>query len=233
MTQQNRAGNGQADLIGLLRTDETYEQTLERMVRLACATVPGCAAASITMWRDERPYTAVSTHELAREADEAQYETGEGPCLDASRDGEVHAVADMAAEARWPAFAERAAARGALSSLSVPLTVRGAPLGALNMYSPEPDGLRDGRDLGMLCAAQAAVTIANAQAFDTARNLGARLRETLEERAVIDRATGVLMARHGMGAQAAAALLEQMAEREGAALTDFAARLVHEPRPGG
>jgi GAF domain-containing protein len=232
LTEQNRTTGGQAEL-GLLRADETYEETLDRVVRLACATVPGCSAASITMWQDDRPYTAVSTAGLAEKADQAQYDTGEGPCLDASRDGLVHAVPDMASEERWPAFAERAVAHGALASLSVPMTVRGAPLGALNMYSAEPDGLRDGLDLGMLCGAQAAVTIANARAFDTARNLGLRLRATLDERAVVDRATGVLMAWHGIGASVAAALLQELAASEGVPLTEVAARILNEPRAGG
>jgi GAF domain-containing protein len=231
VTEPTGLRGGQAELIGLLRSDETYEQTLDRVVRLACAIVPGCGAASITMWRDDRPYTAVSTAGLAQAADDAQYETGEGPCLAASRDGEVHAVPDIATDARWPAFAERAAERGARASLSVPLAVRGEPFGALNMYSDQPDGLRDGRDLGMLCGAQAAVTIANARAYEQARALGVRLRETLDERAVVDRATGVLMARHRVGAVVAAALLEQMAERDGVPLTDVAARVANETRP--
>jgi GAF domain-containing protein len=221
-----------AELIGLLHAEETYDQTLQRVVRLACATVRGCVAASVTMWREETPYTVVSSHDLARVVDEAQYRAGAGPCLAASRDGHVYAVEDMAAETRWPEFATSAASHGARSSLSVPLTVRDRPLGALNMYGTVPGGFRDGRELGELYGVQAAVAIANAEVYRASRALAARLEASLRARAVVERATGVLMVRYGVGVEAAAELLRRAADQNDMPLHEFAERLTDGPRSG-
>jgi hypothetical protein len=56
--------------------------------------------------------------------DRAQYETGEGPCVDAARRHETVRCDDMRAEARWPRFARRAAELGVLSMLSFQLFVQ-------------------------------------------------------------------------------------------------------------
>jgi ANTAR domain/Phosphoserine phosphatase RsbU, N-terminal domain len=63
---------------------------------------------------------------------------------------------------------------------------------------------------------------------DRARQLQAEL----EQQKALERATGVLMERHDLPADTAAERIRQMAAREGIAVGEVAARLVHRPPSG-
>ena len=212
--------------VGLLNSDESYEETLQRLADLACETIPGCYAGSVTLWREGRPYTVVSTDDLAQEVDTAQYESGNGPCLDDGRNGEPYVISDLNADLRWPEFAVVAMQQGIRSSLSLPLAVRGEPIGALNLYSRDRDGFADAMEVGQLFAWQAAVAIANAELYDSTRKLAAQLQEALDSRAVIEQAKGVLMAGQGCTPKEAFELLRQASQRENVKLRDIANRIV-------
>jgi AmiR/NasT family two-component response regulator len=54
------------------------------------------------------------------------------------------------------------------------------------------------------------------------------LRQALSSRAVIDQAKGILMARHGIDAEAAFALLSETSQRENVKVRDLAARLTED-----
>lgn len=185
-----------AELLGLLRAEESWTETLERVASLACSTIPGCTAGSVTLWRDGQPYTVVSSGELARTIDEAQYQTMEGPCLDASRTGTTYVIGDMRADARWPTFCGVAVVRGALSSMSVPLGVQGESLGALNMYSVETDAFGGAERVGAAFAKQAGVAIANARIYQASRAMVERLEAAMATMAEVEQAKGRLMAEH-------------------------------------
>ena len=215
-----------AELIGLLQAEESYPETLQRLADLACTTIPGCRAGSVTLWREGHPYTVVSTDDLAREADNAQYETLEGPCLDASRYGETYVVEDMVTEARWPTFSAVATHRGVRSSLSLPLTVRGQPIGALNLYSTERGGFAGATETGRHFAGQAGVAIANAEVYRASRALADQLQEAMASRAVIEQAKGVLMAEERCGPEEAFEMLRRASQRENVKLRDIAQRIV-------
>lgn len=216
-----------SDPLGLLRAGETWHETLERVAETACATLPGTAG-SVTLWRADAPYTVVSTDELARTVDEAQYETMEGPCLDASRYGETYVVADMAREPRWPVFADLAARRGVRSSLSLPLLVRDEPIGALNLYSRDPAAFAGAVEAGEAFATEASVAVANAEIYHQARVLAEQLQEAMDSRAVIEQAKGVLMAGQGCPPEQAFELLRAASQRENVKIRDIAKRIVDE-----
>ena len=64
-----------------------------------------------------------------------QYERGYGPCLEAAIGVEVIEIVDGRTEGRWPGYIPTFLARGALSSIAVP--VPAAHLSAaLNVYVP-------------------------------------------------------------------------------------------------
>ena len=73
------------ELSGLLLDSDSLEQTLQRVVDLAVRTMPGCTGASVTLVDGERPVTAAQTDDVALAVDAAQYDVGDGPCLDAAR----------------------------------------------------------------------------------------------------------------------------------------------------
>jgi GAF domain-containing protein len=215
-----------AELVGLLQAEESYDETLSRVARMACRTIPGCDSGSVTLWSEGRPYTVVSTDDLAQHIDTAQYETLEGPCLDASRYGEHYLSTDLTTDGRWPVWAALAVGRGVRSSLSLPLLVRGRPIGALNLYSTSTDGFAGALDVGLLFAAQAGVAIANADVFQASRALAAELEAALRDNAVVEQARGVVMAERDCSPDEALALLEALASAAGEELRTAAARVV-------
>ena len=218
--------DGEAELVALLRAGESWDETLQRVADLTCVTIPGCTTGSVTLWRADAPYTIVSTDELARTVDAAQYETLEGPCLDASRYGETYVVTDLATERRWPVFAAMARRHGVRSSLSLPLSVRGTPIGALNLYSAERGAFAGAVEAGRVFAAQASVAIANAEVYAASRRLAEQLQEAMASRAVIEQAKGVLMAEQRCSPDAAFELLRHASQRENVPLREIARRIV-------
>ena len=91
--------------------------------------MPSVAAASVTLIREDKPFTAAYDGQMALDADELQYERGYGPCMDAGLAGQMFLIDDMRSEQRWSDYAQNVAAHGVLSSLSVreaPRRSRGA-----------------------------------------------------------------------------------------------------------
>ena len=66
------------------------------------------------------PLTAGASTDLADEVDRVQYAIGQGPCLDALREGVETYVPDLGQDDRWGRYGPEAAARGARSSHSAP-----------------------------------------------------------------------------------------------------------------
>lgn len=226
-----------AELIGLLPDNETFEETLDRIVTLARATVPGCDSGSITLTGEGRAgHTVVGTDPVALAIDEGQYEEDRGPCLEAARTGTVVHVPALADENRWPEYQKAAMSNGIASSLSLPLHLRGTERGALNLYAHRAEAFgKQSQRLGVLFAAQSSVALANAQLLQASRKLAAQLEEALASRAIIERAKGMLMSQRGFDEETAFAMLRQASQRENLKLREVARRLVesHQPTNAG
>jgi GAF domain-containing protein len=205
--------------------EETVDATLQRVAELAVSEVDDSDMAGITLMRDGTPETAVFTDVTAPNIDVAQYESDSGPCLDAFRDGVVYRIEDTASERRWPEFAAAAHDVGVRSTLSTPLTVGDSTIGALNFYSRHAGSFED-EALPLLFAAQAAVVLANSQAYWAAHHLATQLQVAMDSRAPIEQAKGVLMVRHGYDADAAFAALRQMSNDSNRKLRDVANDIV-------
>ena len=207
--------------------DGTLEETLLRVCQLCTDAVPAAALVGVTMLVEGRPRTAVFTDETAPEVDQAQYDTGDGPCLDAFRDQQIHEIESTREEGPWPAFRAAAAAHGIGSTLSFPLVLDKQSIGAMNLYAAQEHAFTDGdRDRGSPFAAQAAIVLANAQAYWDARTLTERLGEAMKSRAVIEQAKGILMAAQRCNEDQAFELLVLASQRENTKLRDIAARIV-------
>ncbi len=215
--------------------EETPRQGLRRIAEMGETAIPGADVTGLTMLDENgRPTTFVCTNEEAFEVDQMQYDEGDGPCLSAYRNGQVVRVESNRTERRWPAFSRRACERGVLSSLSVPLVVDGQGIGALNFYARPESAFTDADEkLGMAFAEQAAVIMANAQAYWGARNHSMHLDEAMRSRAVIEQAKGIVMARSSISADAAFDVLRRVSQRENRKLRDVASDLVERThRPG-
>src|SRR5215207_6652949 len=160
--------------------DGNLEETLERVTRLTVEAVPAAALCGITMPVERRQRTAVFTDETAPEIDQAQYDSGGGPCLQAFDTQRVVEIASTTEPGPWPEFRRAAADHGIHSTLSLPLVVDKAPVGALNLYSSRPRGFAGAdRETATLFASQAAIVLANAQAYWDAWDMSAGLSEAM------------------------------------------------------
>ena len=110
-----------AELSTLLLDDSGTETLLQRVVDAAIRTIVGCDAASVSLMSDGATRTAVFTEPAALAVDQAQYDLGDGPCLEAYRTGTITQVDLGEAVRRWPRLTEAATASGLCSFLAAPL----------------------------------------------------------------------------------------------------------------
>lgn len=194
---------------------------------IARRALPGTDAASITLIRGERAFTAAYDGQLAMDADELQYQRGYGPCVDAARTAQVFLVDDMRTEQRWPGYTTLAAERGVGSSMSIPLPFQSGVIGALNNYSTRPDAFAaDDVDPGQQIAGWVAVAVGNADLATGSREELAHMRIAMSSRSVIDQAKGMLMERHQIDQEQAFAMLTRASQATNTKLRDVAAVLV-------
>ena len=219
------AERGLADRLGELARALEHErdtaETLSAIVRAAVQTVPGAGHASISVIRRRREVeTRAASDEVAVAADLAQYESGQGPCLDALYEQQTVRLPDVRAEHRWPSFTQRAQELGLGSMLAVQLFVDDDDLGALNLSSPDPRAFdEESEHVAHLFAAHAAVAMASAQERDL-------LRRAVSSRQRIGQAQGILMERFSITEDQAFSLLVSISQDRNRKLTAVAVELV-------
>ena len=217
--------------LGTLSLRELSMQSLLQAVAdLAKTVMPGNTEASVTLLVRDNASTVASTGQLAVDLDETQYERGHGPCLHAARTAEPTEIADTRTDRRWPDYSRRAAERGNLSSLSVPLVIDEDErvAGALNLYARLPNAFDEhSRSAAMAFGPYAAVAAGNMYAYQNARNMADNLQAALESRAVIDQAKGILIERHKLTPDQAFQLLARASMNANRKLRDVADDLVH------
>jgi GAF domain-containing protein len=207
----------------------SMESLLQTVADLVKTVLPGHIEASVSLLVRDSPTTVVSTGPLATDLDETQYDRGHGPCLHAARTGELVEIADTRTDDRWPDYMPRAAERGALSSLSVPLAIDDEQVsGGLNIYAREAHAFdADARSAATRFGPYAAVAAGNLHAYQSARDMAGNLQGALEFRAVIDQAKGVLIERYKLTPDRAFELLAQASMRANRKVRDIAEELVH------
>ena len=217
-----------ARMSGLLLSRESVTSALELVTSLAADTVPGAFGCGVSLLDDRgRRTSAAASGPRVEQADSLQYELNLGPCLSAWAQQIVVRVDDTATERRWPRWAQAARERGLRSALSAPLLAGGNALGAMKVYGEQPHSFdRQAEDLLVRFAGQAAVLLANMQAFESAQQLSQGLKEALRTRDVIGTAKGILMARDGVDEDTAFQTLVSMSQRQNTRRRDVAQGIV-------
>jgi GAF domain-containing protein len=215
---------------------EPLGDTLNQVARHAVKALRADMAGLTLLYPDGKARTAVFTDPVAVDVDDAQYKADRGPCLDAFRQKALINVPDIPTDDRWPEFAAAAVAHDVRSSLSAPLVVADEGIGALNLYSSRPGHFfEDDAEHAELFAAEAAVALANAQAYWEQASRAEGLTTAMESRATIEQAKGIIMATAGVGPDEAFDLLRQQSQHEQRKLRELAADLVarqrRQPRP--
>lgn len=222
-----------AEVARLADGDEDPTRVLQRIVDHAVSLVPGCTGAALTVSVAQGQQTVAFTDEQVRRCHDAQFrEGGGGPAPDALRHGEPRHVHDLDRETRWPGFADVARACGFASCLALPLLADDQAASALNLYAAEPHVFAGTTfDVAVLFAAQGEVALHNAELYRQARELAEHLHRTLTTRSLIERAKGLLMARHQVGSEEAFQMLRTQSQHTHQKLPDVAVGLLREHDP--
>ena len=221
-------------LAGVVSDVDDLDDVLAQIARFVAASVPGADGAGVSLVRaGDGPPGVVAwavTDAFVREIDHMQYDIcGEGPCLTAMQTGRALISGSLGMDTRWPRFGSRAARMGVHSALSLPLAVRGAVVGALNIYAHERDVFTErALRLGEQFAGPAAVSVRNIQHLHAAHTQAMQLQVALKSRAVIDQAIGIVRSRSGGSADEAFGQLRQISQAENVKLSVIAQRLVDE-----
>jgi GAF domain-containing protein len=199
---------------------QRYPESLRVWTGFAARCGP-CDAATITMPDPGGALRTVGGIEgWAEQADRLQFATGSGPGVEAVQGTVVVLAEDLrAASERWPRWAPRAVGLGSAAVMSLQLFTTEA-LGALNLYSTTPRRYGSA-DVDMAVTLAAHVSAAVAQA-----RVEQNLWRAIEARNLIGQAQGMLMARYGLSAEKAFAVLRRHSNHSNVKLSAVAEQLV-------
>lgn len=182
---------------------------------------------AITLLRDRKAVTAVSSGPEARELDALQNSFTQGPCMTAIRENTVIRVGDLRTDDRWPAYQAAAVAQGVRSVLGMPFDLDEDAKAGLNIYSEIPHDF----DREMIDSIEFEKNIAAGALHLAVRMAGQResesdLRAAMESRTVIDLAVGVIMGQNRCSQEEAVSILKTASNHRNVKLRQLAAELV-------
>jgi len=207
-------------------TLKVLDAALRLVVIMAQAVVKGADGVSITLPRQDRLQTVAASNDVVLQMDHDQYDTGQGPCLDAATRGDRFQIEALAKESRWPDFVPRARARGIASILSTPLVAVAKPLGSLNIYSRQTGAFEAHERRWADEFAKEAALVVEASARAVTPALTAQVRSALRSRQAIAMAQGVVASRDGVSVEAALVTLRQESLRTRLPLRDVCEALL-------
>jgi ANTAR domain len=215
-----------ADIAEQLYGADSFDDVLSRIAEAAVSTIAGCRMASVTLCERSGYRTAASTDPAATAVDQAQYQSHEGPCLDAVDAPMVYAQSFP--DERWPTLASRPTESGVQSALSYRLAAAGSGTadsasGSLNSYGVIPYAFSDtAQEIGLILAAHASVAARAVDERSTLERLGRDLQQVLLARDVIGQAKGILMERLEITPEDAFDLLRRSSQNLNVKLRDVA-----------
>jgi GAF domain-containing protein len=213
--------------------DATMGETLERVCEALLEAIPPAQMAGISMTVDGRTGTYIFSHPDVVEIDRKQYETGDGPCLDAYRSGEIVLVRSTRDPGPYPDFRQVARGHGVLSVLSMPMRTHAQTVGALNLYADHEDAFGDDDIRGAeMFVSQAAFLLANTKSYWDARTLSENLEQAMKSRATIEQAKGIIMSTTGVSDEEAFEMLRIQSQHEHVKLRDLADEIVQRAQRG-
>lgn len=207
--------------------NQTLAQSLYQVAELTVDTFPQTTHAGIGLLVNGALTTSAFTHPAVVEIDDVQYRLGQGPSVDANREGRAHVLESTLEPGRCQAFRDVAVRHGVRSALSLPLATNHGAIGTLNMYAETAHAYSPG-DLraAEVFASQAASLLANAQAYWDARTRSENLEQAMLSRATIEQAKGIIMTTAGCGPDEAMRLMLKQSQDQNIKLRLLAAEIV-------
>jgi GAF domain-containing protein len=165
-----------------------------------------------------------SSSEAMRLLELFELQTQEGPCLDAFRTGQsVEHENLQAGSGRWPSFSAAALQAGFASALALPLRLREATLGALNLLRVTRTPMDEADVIVARAFADlATLSIIQHRTAAESQRLNEQLSAALTSRVVIEQAKGVIAERAGVDLAEAFSRLRSHARNHNRRLTDVA-----------
>jgi GAF domain-containing protein len=170
-------------------------------------------------------YVAASD-EVGRQLEQAQADTGQGPCYDSYVYAKEIISSDVHADDRWPALPARLPA-GLRAVAGIPILLSGGPVGTLNVYRDRPAEW-DSSDIAALrgYSGLIAEVLGAALAADERSTVADQLQYALDYRVVIERAVGYLMGVHSLDATTAFNVLRKQARDSRRRVADVATEVL-------
>jgi hypothetical protein len=215
------------DLEPRLRQSPTIEGYLQAAAEMTneVVEVEGSYSLSTTVYG--RPITIGTSDRAAWDADQVEFDTEDGPCVEAMRTGALLRNIDLATEQRWPAWTAVATLLGFSSAAAIPAEVSPGQRIALNLYAAPANAFDDEKmRRATLFTEEVARTIPMSVRLFEADERASQLEQALASRSTIDQALGVLMTQNRCTPDAAFGILRRASQNRNIKLRDVAATII-------
>jgi GAF domain-containing protein len=228
LSKESRLARAFGELADTLVEDFDVVELLA-MLADRCVEVLDVAAAGIMLVTPDGDLRVMaSSSETMRLLELFELQSEEGPCLDCYRTGQPVVNQGLGSvNRRWPRFAPKALAAGFQSAHALPMRLRGAVIGALNLFHTQPDEMQQGDvDTAQALADVATIAILQHRAALEAHILDEQLSHALDSRILIDQAKGIIAERLGVSTDHAFVALRNHARKSRSRLVDVAHKVL-------
>lgn len=216
-------------ILGHLAPSESPHVSTQRLCQV-CAELTATDGAGIMLFHEGGSRGSVcTTDRVSSLIEELQFTLGEGPCIDACRDGRPVLEPDLVSPStiRWPAFGPPAIAAGVGAVFGFPIRVGAAGLGAVNLYRLRSGPLSDEQHADALVLADvAAEMILMMQADASPGELATGLEASASFHYVVHQASGMVSVQLGVTVDEAIVRLRAHSFRTGVSLLEVARQVV-------
>jgi hypothetical protein len=210
-----------------LRQSTTIDSYLQAAADMTGDVIEVVGSYSLSTSLYGNPITVGTSDRAAWEVDQVEFDTEDGPCVEALRTGAVLTGIDLATERRWPAWAAVATLLGFSSAAGIPAEVSPGHRIALNLYAPQPQAFDDETlHRATMFVQEVARTIPAAVRLFEADERASQLEQALASRSTIDQALGVLMTQNHCSPDTAFGILRRASQNRNVKLRDVAATII-------
>jgi GAF domain-containing protein len=216
------------EILSLIAADGGRDTSLVTRLCAECRSALPVSGVAVALMTANGPSGVVlgATDRRARQLEELQFSFGEGPCVEASRTGSPVFQPDLAETglARWPGFAGDILDIGVRAIFAFPLRVGAIHVGVLDLYRDVPGHLSILELADALCFADAATVVV--LHLQDHQEPGSALIESIDSRAGVHQATGMIAVQLGVGLAEALLRLRAYAYATERPVPDVAADVV-------
>ncbi|WP_242442140.1 GAF and ANTAR domain-containing protein [Streptomyces sp. CB02460] len=213
-------------LRGAVTDEAAAAPWLVRLGLRAMRCSAGCRGATVFLRCPGGEAHSASTHPDLAALAALQEETGEGPCVDATRSLRPVAATDLVADARWPPFRVAALERGLRACTAVPVLAEGVTA-TVTLYAFRPwRPTAAAREAVGALAEETVDGLLREHARTGAEAEARQLRTAMVSRAVIDQAIGIVTHLLDCDPGRAFDVLRALSQRTNRKLSAVAAQIV-------